>query len=306
VSRSAFVFCTHHFDAEDERRYLAWRRASQGRGDCFILAPLGTNIPARYCDVSCPFDFERLRRRARSVIAPTMVPGSCHLSALHLYETHPGYDEYWFVEYDVVFTGSWSVLFDAVHGDGSALIACHVRERDEEPSWHWWRSIEHPSGDAPSPLLRAFLPVYRISADGLSALSRAVSAGWVGHFEALVPTVLRAASLTISDFGGDGSYVPPARRNCFYTSFSGREELWHFGTMRFRPCQRSPLLRPNSLYHPVKNEIEGPRLTALRDAWECVRREPRFAFAHLARTFDAWLRLRHELRWSGRNARGRP
>jgi hypothetical protein len=52
---------------------------------------------------------------------------------LAFFGARPGFDYYWHIEYDVVFTGDWRTLLDAWREDASDLVAAHVRTRGEEP-----------------------------------------------------------------------------------------------------------------------------------------------------------------------------
>lgn len=161
---------------------------------------------------------------------------------LAFFHEHPDFDHYWHIEYDVVFTGAWHALLDAWRDDASDLVAPHLRTREEEPDWPWWPSLQVPPGAAETGGLRAFLPIYRISRHALERLETAVREGSSGHFEALVPTVLQAASLRIADLG----------EGRFYTSASSPDGELRQGTLRYRPFHAGPLPGRNLLYHPVK------------------------------------------------------
>ena len=136
------------------------------------------------------------------ILGSKLIPGNCHLTMLAFFRARPGFDHYWHIEYDVVFTGDWRTLLDAWRDDASDLVAAHVRTRGEEPDWPWWTSLQVSPAETAAGHLRAFLPVYRISRRALERLEMAVRQGSSGHFEALVPTVLQAASLRIADSGG--------------------------------------------------------------------------------------------------------
>lgn len=292
--RTAFVFFSHRFDGDIGARYERLKSAASGRGDAFIMAEAGTAVPDGWSGEAHLFNYPTLRKRSAKVIGDRVVPGNCHLPAIDFAEAHPGYDYYWFIEYDVVFTGDWGVLFDAASDDDADLLVTHARNQADENVWSWWRSIQAPVG-APSPaLVRAFFPVYRISQRGVEAVATAVGAGWTGHFEGLLPTLIVAGGLRLSDIGGNGPYVPAGRHNRFYTSFSGYGgKLEALGTMRWRPPHFGPLLVRNYIYHPVKPR--RPTVADVRLGMTAVRhiaRDPVEVAQYAAQTATAFGRSR--------------
>jgi hypothetical protein len=163
------------------------------------------------------------------------------------------------IEYDVLFTGHWGEFLSAFRDNDADFLASHLRDHHEEPDWFFWNSIQAPDrNDSVRRLVRAFCPVQRVSRRALQLLEVKIQQGWVGHFECLVPTLLRDSGYTLADIGGDGTYVPDALRNRFYTSLTWRDgTLRHFGSMRFRPPFHSFWhARENTLYHPVKRRPE--------------------------------------------------
>jgi hypothetical protein len=253
-NKQAVAFFTHLFDPTIEFRYRKLKQDLGGLAQIFIMAPLGTSIPDRYLDEAYFFDYDRLRSGAVRVIGDKLIPGNVHLVQLDFWRHRPGFDYYWFIEFDVVFTGNWTTLLTAVDNDRSDLMGAHVRSQAEEPRWPWWDTLVLPGWDAPrSDWLRAFFPVYRISANGLRAVEEHVKQGWSGHFEALLPCAMRSASLSISELGGSGRWTPKNRRFRFYSSYSSDfGKSLNAGTHRHRPPHSLPLLRRNAIFHPVK------------------------------------------------------
>jgi hypothetical protein len=250
----AVVFFTHLFDHSIELRCRKLKSDVGKRAQFFILAPLGTSIPRQFSAETYFFDYNRLRSGAARVIGDQLIPGNIHLVVLDFCRNHPGFDYYWFVEYDVVFTGNWATLMDAVQSDRADLLAGHIRSLPEEPRWPWWETLDLPGSPLPrSSWLRAFFPVYRISRQGLQVVNDCVKLGWSGHYEGLIPCAIRSASLSISDLGGAGTWTPKDRRYRFYSSFSTEAgAVQNAGTLRFRPPHYFPLLRRNAIFHPVK------------------------------------------------------
>jgi hypothetical protein len=266
ANRVAVAFLTHLFDAEIETRYRKIKSDLSGMAQIFILAPLGTSIPSKYSCEAHFFNYDRLRSEANRVIGNNLLPGNVHLAALDFFLRHGDFEYYWFVEYDVAFSGNWATLFAAVLDDPADLLAAHIRSLAEEPRWPWWSTLHFPDRALPQTLwLRAFFPVYRISRGGLRAVSERVKLGWSGHFEALIPCAIASASLSISELGGSGTLTPAERRHQFYSSFSSNAgESLNAGTLRHRPAHIIPPLRSNTIYHPIKARSGDGLLNFLR------------------------------------------
>lgn len=254
TANQVVVFFTHLFDNEIGCRFEKLKSDIGGIAELFILSQAGSSIPDRYLDRTHFFDYDGLRSAAKEVIGEQLLPGNVHLVALDFFRNHPGFDYYWFIEYDVVFSGSWMTLFRAVQNDGADLLAAHIRGVADEPRWPWWETLDLPGCPLPqSEWIRAFFPVYRISSEGLQAIDKHVKLGWTGHFEGLVPCAIRSESLSISDLGGAGSWTPKERRHRFYSSFSwDNGGTLTAGTLRHRPPQGRLRLRRDTIFHPVK------------------------------------------------------
>lgn len=238
----AVGFFTHIATPEVLSGYRKLKDDLSGVARTMIVAEAGTPIPEALHGETHFFDFQELASASRRIIGSKIVPGNCHLAMLAFFRMWPNFDYYWHIEYDVAFTGTWRTLVEAWSDDNSELVAPHLRTQSQEPDWVWWRSLRIPPSAAEKGLMRAFLPVYRISRRALECLEAAVGEGYSGHFEALVPTALHAASLKISDLGNGQ----------FYTSSSSPDGELTQGTMRYRPRHVGPLEAQNRLYHPVK------------------------------------------------------
>jgi hypothetical protein len=251
------AFLTHIFDCSIERRYQKLKADLNGRVESCIFAQVGTPVSDNLLDEVCFFGHDVLNSRERRVVGDSISPGNLHLVALDFYRNHPGFEFYWFIEYDVIFTGNWTVLFDAVGEDSADLLAAHIRSRREEPDWSWWETLSLPGSSLePSDWLRGFFPIYRISRRGLQVLDDHVKMGWSGHFEGLIPCIMRSASLSISDLGGTSLWTPKQRRHQFYSSFSSVAGFLNAGTHRYRPAHYLPRLRRNTIFHPIKKSID--------------------------------------------------
>lgn len=180
-----------------------------------------------------------------------LVPGNLDLLYLWLHRLNPGYDHYWFVEYDVAYTGGWDELFGRFAEVDADLLGTTLTPYAHRPEWYHWDSFR-PSDEIPREAWhRGFFPLIRLSRRSMGVLDAAYRDGWGGHAEATVPTALLHAGLSVRDIGGDGPYVHAGDRNRFYTNTPTREGLYP-GTFVYRPARRWPGLRRRKLWHPVK------------------------------------------------------
>jgi hypothetical protein len=179
-----------------------------------------------------------------------------HFPILDFFLSHPEYDYYWVIEFDVRYTGEWESflhLFESFHQD---LITCHIRYFSQEPFWYWWKTFRHPTKSIDqNKYLRSFNVIFRISNRALAVIHEEQRDGWQGHPEVLIPTLLVNRGYTLLDFGGDGEFVMPSLRNTFYTSGSTKDGVPNpFCTVRWRPSGSRVGIRKNKIYHPVKPE----------------------------------------------------
>jgi hypothetical protein len=177
-----------------------------------------------------------------------------HFIFLDFFLSHPEYEWYWFVEYDVRYTGEWGSLLRSFEAFDHDLITSHIRRMSQEPNMFWWSSFRHPSKTIQhEKYVRSFNPIYRMSNRALKFIHEAQKDGWQGLYEVSFPTLLLEAGFKILDFGGDGEFALPHLKNKFYTSGSTRDGVPSpFCTMHWRPSgSRTGIIR-NKIYHPVK------------------------------------------------------
>ena len=189
------------------------------------------------------------------LIESKLIPGSIHLPLIQFARSHQ-FAHYWFIEYDVRFTGDWKKLFEYFEGSNADFLSSHVMRYSNLPKWFWWKSLSHRRESvADAKKIRSFNPIFRISHQALRYIDNAQKNGWVGHNEVLIATLLHQAGFKIRDFGGIGEFVAAADHNRFYLD-SGpvpHRDMVVKGSLRFRPAYRFVWFRPrNKLYHPVK------------------------------------------------------
>jgi len=166
---------------------------------------------------------------------------------------NPEYDFVWSVEFDVVYTGDWGDFFDQFSDSDADLLATSIVPYGTTPGWYHWPSLRRPDGSPPPEehRIRAFLPLFRLSAPAMETLEEAYEAGWRGFSECSAPSILHSAGLTLEDIGGEGPFVAEENEDRFYTSTPTSTYLSP-GTFVWKPVRLRPGDRPDTLYHPVK------------------------------------------------------
>lgn len=182
-----------------------------------------------------------------------MPPGNGDLPVMNFYRSHPDYDYYWVVEYDVRFSGHWNDFFSAFAVSSSDLLCTTLARYAETPDWYHWNSLDIPAQQIDRKnFIRGFFPVCRFSNRALARLHEDYSVGANGHQECLMPTLLYHAGLTLEDIGGSGEFVRPGNENRFYRNTPAADDLSP-GSFVFRPVMHKPGKEPNMLWHPVKS-----------------------------------------------------
>lgn len=184
----------------------------------------------------------------------TKIPGNEDGMLLGAFHRLPRYDYYWYLEYDVVYTGNWKDFFDEFDGNEADMLSTNISRHDEIPDWPLWKSVEMPDGMDLSRncWLRSFNPILRLSHRAMEVLTEECSKGWAGHSEAVMPTILMHRGLVVEDFGGDGEFTPKGREHRHYRSNRLDNSLAP-GTFVFRPPMAVPGNEPGKLWHPVKD-----------------------------------------------------
>jgi hypothetical protein len=141
-------------------------------------------------------------------------------------------EHFWLVDDRVHFDRGFEDFEAALPRSSADFLATVVRRLPEDPGWHWWQSLKAPEGEDPSVhALAALLSLVRLSRAAATAILRGLGSGWSGHPEAVVPTLVNRAGLTIEDIGGTGSFTPAGQIGRWYD-----DRTWHWkGPVSFIP-----------------------------------------------------------------------
>jgi hypothetical protein len=62
---------------------------------------------------------------------------------------------------DVRYTGEWGELFSGFETFDRGLVTSYIRHIADQPRWHWWETLQHPSKTIPRErLVRSFNVIY--------------------------------------------------------------------------------------------------------------------------------------------------
>jgi hypothetical protein len=133
-----------------------------------------------------------------------VVPGNADLVIMAFFRRRPWYEHVWLVEDDVFFPAGAGILHALDAASAADLIVAHpLGTRERSPEWFHWPSFAAPPEVAatlhPRDCLQSMFCVSRYGARLFAALEDAFRAGWVGHNEAVVPTIARHRGLRIEN-----------------------------------------------------------------------------------------------------------
>jgi hypothetical protein len=155
----------------------------------------------------------------------------------------------WIIDEEVLFDSTREDVLESLSLCDADFLATAIRDRSEDPSWHWWSTLAAPVGLGADDCVAAMLPLARFSRAAAQAVHEGLCAGWGGHPEAVVPTLVNWAGLAIEDIGGIGSFTPPERVARWYDprTWNWQPPVAHVpGKLHFPvpSLDRSPSSRP--------------------------------------------------------------
>jgi hypothetical protein len=132
--------------------------------------------------------------------------GNEELKMLSACDRIAGYQYYLTVEYDVIFLTnpreSLAALIEtAMSGDLAA--SRFTRKQEWNSDWMWWPGLQSPEGsgiDLELIATRAFMPIVGFSSDFAAIYEKKLAEGWIGHYEALLPTIAKHCGISVADF----------------------------------------------------------------------------------------------------------
>lgn len=263
VLRTALVLQTHFFERSLLRFFRKLTADLPPGYEAFVMLHVGDRTPRPALLDRVPHMFATTSEIRNPAYTGKVKQGAgwhfwqgghTDLNALHFRACFPRFHRYWFVEYDMRFSGDWRSFFATLDNDHGDLLTTTLRRATDDPGWMHWRTLSVPPSQAwPADCdkIGAFMPIFRVSARALAAIDQAYRQGWGGHCEVTWPTIIHRSGLSITDIGGDGPFVPAARRNLFYTNTPSDKDLQP-GSLVFRPARFRAGSGRGQLWHPVK------------------------------------------------------
>ena len=106
------------------------------------------------------------------------------------------YDNYWLIEYDVVFSGNYNNFFNDIDDNiKTDFVSQYIENYNIKQNWHWWINdftlyfsiFDYDENK----LLKSFNPIFRISKRSILFLDEFLKkTNITGHYEYLLPTLL--------------------------------------------------------------------------------------------------------------------
>lgn len=253
--RNVLLFSTHILNNYISSQIIKLYDDIKEYADVYVLFQADNGYE---CDIPMdikvyPFTVDSLNALGYEPWAETIVPGSNHFPVLQFFKEHGGYDYYWNIEYDVMFSGNWKKLISWFEDKEEDFVTSHIETFSDRPTWEHWNDMELKDAKiiTKDHYLKSFNPIYRISNKALAFVDVFLKKGNRGHHEVLLPTVLNFYGFTIKDLGGNGRFTYGIK-DLFYIS-DGADTWYSDSSMRFRPLYHTDeAIVQNKLYHPIK------------------------------------------------------
>lgn len=257
---TAVVFLTHVWADVVASRFERLWRETQGVVDCFAVVQADDPaVAARWQTFLASIGAQSAYSSFNSQQLPAQlglryfgmrqVWSNTHFPLLHFSRTHR-YEHYWQVEFDAEYRGSWRSFFEAYKETDASLLGAHFMNWVDCPEWFWWVSITPPQPVFPmEQLYKAFLAVFRISATAIEHTIQAQREGWMGHHEAVIPTILLQRGHRLEDLNvRSTAYVGYSQDPTEIIPLQSTIRCKPFVTLNeFRTRGNGPLM-----FHPVK------------------------------------------------------
>lgn len=230
----AFLFFSHLESWTLKRQFDQLKAATAPYGDLFWLMDCtGEAQPLSGEESTFRFTIDDVNELSPMFQLTSTVPGYGHLPTILFADQYPHYQNFWVIEYDVRFSGDWATFFDHFMDVEADLLTTVMRSYSEDPEWELWE-LSSPTTSIPLEDRHAgFHPFFRISRRAVRFLLQAHQEGWEGHYEVLMPTLLRQNGYDVHDLNEFGQWYRPEQ-------FRWRPSMWRSGGAT------------NELYHPVK------------------------------------------------------
>jgi len=241
---TAVLYVSHLVTAGTLWNYMQLRRAVGQEGSLYWVCQ-GDSARRRLAPLpieTFPVTDELLSTWRPAMNGNGLVPGNCHIPAVAFARQNP-HEHYWFVEYDVRYTGSWNTVFEMGRPSDADLIAALVESPFRDPTWYHWETIDLPYAD----VARSFNPICRASHRLLEEVTKVITGDHWAHNEALLASACRHHGWPMADLN---DLARAHREAPLYTPAPDEHAT---GTLSYRPAQSTVWgAERQRLHHPVK------------------------------------------------------
>lgn len=168
--------------------------------------------------------------------------GNVMLAYMTFFLNHYNFEYYWFVEWDVAYSGNWSYLCSKHDSNDADYISySFMTNTSVEPGWfhngQW--NFKTISNFKQEELVKTFNPIMRLSKRALDHLDDVFKNGNSGFYEIFLGSVLKRDGYRLDGFLEHGDLTPDG----FIYLPGGRSIDFNITKVI-----------PNRLYHPVKTQ----------------------------------------------------
>jgi len=242
--RTAVLYISHIVSPATIRNYFRIKEGMRSNFDVFwvyegnhsskILNLLPINV--------FRFSKDEINIPEKSEKQTGITPGNTPLITIK-FSNNNEYDNYWFIEYDVQFTGNWNDVFSLTHECEADLIAEFIEFPFSDETWSHWESIDLPYAQ----VARCFGPIRRVSHRMLGRYEDLLASGYWAHHEILLPSMAKHEGWAVEELN---DLAKKQRGGHIYTPANDQDEE---GTLNYRPVTSTTWGKErNKLHHPVK------------------------------------------------------
>lgn len=259
--KNCIIFLSHVINDNIAERFLKLKQETQNNYDVYFIFDSSSTDYEITKQYSNKIDFVYINQNDLDELGYKRFIDGSVLGVEYWYVSYfskilnYNYDNYWVMEYDVMFNGNYNDFFsdidNNIHQD---FITQKICNKDEERYWHWWEeNYTLPRRHHKRLnwyLLKSFNPIYRISIKCIDFLDTFLKENKItGYFEYFLITILYNNNFSIFSINNDND------KSYYFTNDEYNKKYSNNETFRFKPnIEMSDIEKhgENLLYHPLK------------------------------------------------------
>ncbi|MEH3111742.1 beta-1,6-N-acetylglucosaminyltransferase [Pedobacter terrae] len=146
------------------------------------------------------FSNEILHNLGYFAISEDIFPANTHFPLLRFFLEYPDYEYYWIINSEIYSVNELNHFFLDIEQSDADFLSLSFKSLEELKDWPWWQSLIYklkPLSD--QELIKSDNTIYRISNSALEFIHCCLSAGWSGHHEVLLPSLLNKAGFNLQN-----------------------------------------------------------------------------------------------------------